>query len=277
MTQICEVVKVGPRGLHRPLRRRRAHAAGDGRRRPGHHLGRVERGARRDGPARRGRRARRLRRRPRDPHAPAAAPPRQLHRVESHPGEGGNGDDGPRRGELPPADGPAEGRDAAEALAASSPRSARRQRGRRGERSRGPRSRLASCSRRGALRGRGGGAARGGASRVRGPARGPLARRGARGRARRVLAHRLARERLGEAGDPARFPPRRARRRLRRPRPLAVLRQGHAAPEAPRRSTTACGSCRAARRCATVPSSARVSSPCRRCTSTSARTWARAR
>ena len=59
--------------------------------------------------------------------------------------------------------------------------------------------------------------------------------------------------------------------------PLAVLRQGHAAAEGPVGGRAACASCRAARRSATAPTSARASSACRRCTSTSAPTWATAR
>ena len=44
---------------------------------------------------------------------------------------------------------------------------------------------------------------------------------------------------------------------------LPVLRQGHAPPEAPRRSRPGCASSPAARRCATAPSSAGASSACR--------------
>ena len=58
MTQICEVLKAVAAGLPRPLGRRRAHAAGDGGRRPRRHLGGLERGAGRDGAARGGGRAR---------------------------------------------------------------------------------------------------------------------------------------------------------------------------------------------------------------------------
>ncbi len=56
-------------------------------------------------------------------------------------------------------------------------------------------------------------------------------RRRSRRRARRERADRLARQRLGEAGHPARLPVRRHGRRLRRPRQVAVLRQGHDAAE----------------------------------------------
>ena len=62
-----------------------------------------------------------------------------------------------------------------------------------------------------------------------------------------VGAHRLAGEQLGEAGDPARVPPRRHRRRVGGSRPLAVLRQGHAAAEALRRRQPASASFRADR------------------------------
>ncbi len=99
-------------------------------------------------------------------------------------------------------------------------------------------------------------------------------RRSARRRARSVGAVRLARQRLGEAGHPARLPLRRHRRRVGRSRPLAVLRQGHAAAEALGRREPACASCPADRRSATARISAAASSACRRCTSTSARTSA---
>ena len=107
---------------------------------------------------------------------------------------------------------------------------------------------------------------RGGARRLRRAARGALARRGPRGRARPRLPHRLAGERLGQAGHPPRLPPRRPGRRLDGPRPPPVLRQGHAPPEAPRRSPPGCASSPEARRCATAPSSAGASSACPRCT-----------
>ena len=60
-------------------------------------------------------------------------------------------------------------------------------------------------------------------------------RRSARRRAGLGDAVRLARQRLGEAGHSARLPVRRHRRRVRRSRPLAVLRQGHDAAEEARR------------------------------------------
>ena len=75
---------------------------------------------------------------------------------------------------------------------------------------------------------------------VRAAARGAVGRYGARGRARCVEPGRLARQHVGEAGHPARLPVRRHRRRVDGPRPLAVLRQGHAAAEDVRGWRPAC-------------------------------------
>ena len=109
---------------------------------------------------------------------------------------------------------------------------------------------------------------------VRGAARRPTATRRARrsrGCARRcrpatvraaepdaVEPARLARQRLGEAGHPARLQVRRHRRRVDGSRQLAVLRQGHAAAEEARRSAPASASCPADRRCATARISRRA-------------------
>ena len=70
----------------------------------------------RDGAARGGGRAERLRRRPRDPRAAPPAHARELRRVEPHPGEGRHGADGPARGDLPAAHGPAPARETREKL-----------------------------------------------------------------------------------------------------------------------------------------------------------------
>ena len=51
----------------------------------------------------------------------------------------------------------------------------------------------------------------------------------------RVEPDRLARQHLGQAGHPARLPVRRHRRHVAGSRPLAVLRQGHAAAQKPGR------------------------------------------
>ena len=69
---------------------------------------------------------------------------------------------------------------------------------------------------------------------VRAAARRAVGGHGPRRRTGRVEPDRLARQHVGEAGHPARLPVRRHRRRVDGPRPLAVLRQGHAAAEAAR-------------------------------------------
>jgi hypothetical protein len=76
---------------------------------------------------------------------------------------------------------------------------------------------------------------RGGAGVLRRAARRAVAGRGARGGAGSRVPHRLARQRLGQAGHPARLPPRRRRRRVDGPRPTRLLRQGHAAAAQARR------------------------------------------
>ena len=187
------------------------------------------------------------------------------------PVKAADGADGPPRGELPAADGAAARRDAREAR----PR-ARERRARRGSRVSEAfaalRARVEELFAAGASASRE--EARACFARAPRPAR---ARRAARRRARRHAAKRLARQRLGQAGDPAGLPPRRRRRCVDGPRPAFVLRQGHAAAASASTRRPACASSRAARPCATEPSSARASCACRRCTSTSARTSARAR
>ena len=102
-------------------------------------------------------------------------------------------------------------------------------------------------------------------------------RHGARRRARCVDADRLARQHLGQAGHPARVPVRRPGRRVRGPRPLPFydkdtlpLQRLGARGRRPHRA----GRIGDPRR--RVPRAA-ASSACRRCTSTSAPTSARAR
>ena len=106
MTQMCEICRAVPPGLHRAVRRRCADAAADGGRRPRHHFGRVERDSRRDG--------RRWSKRPSAATSPRRAPSTtrilplmQINFVESNPvpGEGRDGGDGPARGGVPAADG----------------------------------------------------------------------------------------------------------------------------------------------------------------------------
>ena len=63
---------------------------------------------------------------------------------------------------------------------------------------------------------------------------------------------RLARERLGEEGNPARLPHGRDRRHVDRDGAAAVFRQGDLSGAANERRKTACASCRAARRSATA-------------------------
>ena len=149
--------------------------------------------------------------------------------VEPGPGEGGDGGDGPARRGLPAADG-----------AAASPSRERRScsvlndlglaRRRAGVTRLMPSTMLEidiELRRRRRVR-----RSRRGARGVRAAARGAVGRHGARRGARRVEPDRLARQHLGEAGHPARLPVRRHRRRVDGSRPLAVLRQGHAAAEA---------------------------------------------
>ena len=88
---------------------------------------------------------------------------------------------------------------------------------------------------------------------VRAAARGAVVRHRPRRGTRSASADRLARQHLGEAGHPARLQVRRHRRRLDGPRPLAVLRQGHAAAQAARLVAPACASCPADPRFATAP------------------------
>ncbi len=233
----------------------------------------------RDGAARRGRRAGRLRRRPRDPHAPAAAPAGNFIESNPIPVKAAMAHDGPPRGELPAADGPAaaprRGRSSSRVLAAIGLRA---RGGARGERS----TALALASReprRAALRRR---------------------RRGADARRRRALRSPSCARRSRAA--------RSARPSPTRPRPpaggstsgssrgsssasatatlvdasmdhgrVAVLRQGHAAPEAPRRSDAGVRIVPGGSSVRDGAFLARASSACRRCTSTSAPTWTRAR
>ena len=68
------------------------------------------------------------------------------------------------------------------------------------------------------------------------------------------FSHRLAGERLGEAGDPARLPLRPEHRCVCRSRPVALLRQGHAAAEAARPSSAGPLSARSAPGPAALPS-----------------------
>ena len=154
----------------------------------------------------------------------------QVNFVEVEPGagQGRDGGDGPARGGLPAADVSAEaGVEGEDPEGAEEPRSAER------------RARVAARSHRIMLEDRhpdAGGRRRVGRSRRRRATR-------SRGCARRCRpapsappspmrrARRLAREHVGEAGHPARVQVRRDRRRVDGSRPLAVLRQGHAAAE----------------------------------------------
>ena len=85
---------------------------------------------------------------------------------------------------------------------------------------------------RGAGRGWNGGGQGHGPAGLREAARGALGGRGAGRGTRRLDTDRLAGQHMGQAGHPARVPPRRQRGRFSRSRQLAVLRQGHAAAEA---------------------------------------------
>ena len=184
----------------------------------------------------------------------------QLHRVESDSGQGGDGGDGAARRSVPAADGRRRSlsRERRSSTVLKSSGLAREAGSVRVS------LRVETISELVGRRGVGG--SRRGARGVRAAARGAVVRRGARRRARRGEPDWLAREHVGEAGHPARVPVRRHHRRVDGSRPLAVLRQGHAAAEAARPRAPACASCRAARRSATARMSRPASSACRRCT-----------
>ncbi len=96
MTQMCEICAAVPSRIPRAVGRRCADAAGDVGGRPRHRVGRLERGAGRDGEDGRARRGGRFRRRAAAASGTAAADADQLHRVEPDSRQGGDGDDGAR-------------------------------------------------------------------------------------------------------------------------------------------------------------------------------------
>ena len=184
----------------------------------------------------------------------------QINFVESSPGPGEvrDGRDGPVRRGVPAADGAA-----AAGVAGKDPGGA--EGARPADRRRGARVSLAETIAQLFGAGRAGGQGR----RARGvlrTAEAAVGRRGARGRAGSGVAVRLARQHLGEAGHSARLPVRRHRGRVRRSRPLAVLRQGHDAAEEARRRRRRPHRARADRRFAKARLSIARSSACRRCT-----------
>ena len=240
MTQICEVLKAVPPGFIVLSGRRRAHAARDGGRRARRHLGRVERGPGGDGAARGGGRG-----------GTTSPPAREIHArllplmlanfAESNPipvkaamAQMGLLEESYRLPMVPPQP-PRRARSwrACSPRPGSSPRRRARERlarpagADRGARRRGERRRAAEEAR---------------------AAFAELRAALSRGEVRAaepdaVRAHGLARERLGQAGHPARLPPRRPRATRRWTTAAGRSSTRTPCPSSASTSRPACGSC----------------------------------